>query len=30
MFIESSHDYLYFVVQALFTPGDKVSETSAS
>jgi hypothetical protein len=27
-FIESSHDYLRFVVQAPFTPGDKVSEPS--
>jgi mannose-6-phosphate isomerase-like protein (cupin superfamily) len=25
-FIESSHDYLHFVVQAPFAPGDKVSE----
>jgi quercetin dioxygenase-like cupin family protein len=25
-FIESFHDYLHFVVQAPFTPGDKVSE----
>ncbi len=29
-FIESSHDYLRFVVQAPFTPGDKVSEPSSS
>jgi mannose-6-phosphate isomerase-like protein (cupin superfamily) len=27
-FIESSHDYLHFVVQAPCTPGDKVSEPS--
>lgn len=25
-FIESAHDYLHFVVQAPFAPGDKASE----
>jgi quercetin dioxygenase-like cupin family protein len=25
-FVESSHDYLHFVVQAPFTPGDKVRD----
>ena len=29
-FIESSHEYLHFVVQAPFAPGDKVSEPSSS
>jgi hypothetical protein len=27
-FFQSSHDYLHSVVQAPFTPGDKVSEPS--